>query len=583
MKSGKYFRIIFFFIALGLYIVTTAGNKWDDEADKRKADYLFMEALRQKSIDNVEPHLHLFKYAYDIDSLDLTVSQDLGYYYLVLAQNNAELAEKGYNMIKRYFNAHPEDYYSSIFYGQINDRLGDIEESMRVWHTLDSLFPQNLDVSLRYAQALASTMDSVNIRKSLKVFDRIERSTGKEVGLTSQRVISLMMLGDTIGIYNETSFLLEALPKSSDAREYAGDVYKALGNNEEALNFYNEACQLDSANGNAYFKRADLYRLMGDNDIYDKEVFHALTMPELDLDVKMDILKGYISNLYEDETQHKRITDMFDVLIEEHPHEVELRKNYVGFLWYIKDFDKAAEQMEYIVDLNPADVDQWRMYAGIFYDKKDYDEAVKICERALKFHPEELSLILLQGSALQLSKRYDEAIKLLESTYFNIDEKDIDNRMDFSRTIADLYQNEDNPDKAIEWYEIAYSLDPLNHLTLNNYAYFLACREIELDKAEQMISDVVLYEPTNTIYLDTCAWVMFKQKKYEKAKSYMDRALSHYEDENLSSEYFEHAGDIYFMNGLPDEALDYWQKALELDPDNQLLQKKVKFKTYFFK
>ena len=46
---------------------------------------------------------------------------------------------------------------------------------------------------------------------------------------------------------------------------------------------------------------------------------------------------------------------------------------------------------------------------------------------------------------------------------------------------------------------------------------------------------------------------------------------------------FKHAGDIYFMNGNPDDALLYWKKALDLEPDDELLQRKVKNKTFFFK
>ena len=50
-----------------------------------------------------------------------------------------------------------------------------------------------------------------------------------------------------------------------------------------------------------------------------------------------------------------------------------------------------------------------------------------------------------------------------------------------------------------------------------------------------------------------------------------------------SAEIFHHAGDIYFMAGEPEQALDFWEKALKLDPDNELLKKKVNHKTYFYK
>jgi hypothetical protein len=37
------------------------------------------------------------------------------------------------------------------------------------------------------------------------------------------------------------------------------------------------------------------------------------------------------------------------------------------------------------------------------------------------------------------------------------------------------------------------------------------------------------------------------------------------------------------MNGQHEQAVTYWEKALKLSPDSDLLQRKVKHKTFFFK
>ena len=36
------------------------------------------------------------------------------------------------------------------------------------------------------------------------------------------------------------------------------------------------------------------------------------------------------------------------------------------------------------------------------------------------------------------------------------------------------------------------------------------------------------------------------------------------------------------MNGEPDTAVRFWKMALELDPGNQQIQKKIKHRAYFF-
>ena len=124
-------------------------------------------------------------------------------------------------------------------------------------------------------------------------------------------------------------------------------------------------------------------------------------------------------------------------------------------------------------------------------------------------------------------------------------------------------------------------MNPNNLGALNNCAYYLACEDRDLDKAEAMILKVVSEKPEDGTSLDTYAWVLFKKQDYVKAKEVIDGAL---ENESApSAELYEHAGDIYFMNKEPDEALEFWRKALALDPDNDLLKRKVKHKTFYYK
>ncbi len=93
-------------------------------------------------------------------------------------------------------------------------------------------------------------------------------------------------------------------------------------------------------------------------------------------------------------------------------------------------------------------------------------------------------------------------------------------------------------------------------------------------------------DPENPTFIDTYAWALFKNRKYEEAKEYIDRALSAYADDSnddASAEVLEHAGDIYYMCGEPDKAKDFWKDALAIDPDNDLLARKVKTGAYLYK
>ena len=173
---------------------------------------------------------------------------------------------------------------------------------------------------------------------------------------------------------------------------------------------------------------------------------------------------------------------------------------------------------------------------------------------------------------------------------------------------ADILAADNDTARAFDLYDQAITLNPNNYLAMNNAAYFIAEKGGDLDKAERYSNRAVKSEPDNPTYLDTYAWVFFKKKDYSMARQYIDMTLNLYntlppdttpaedadtaagesvdetvEPETPSTEIYEHAGDIYFMNGEPDRALEFWEKALALDPSSEMLKKKVKHKTYFFK
>lgn len=87
------------------------------------------------------------------------------------------------------------------------------------------------------------------------------------------------------------------------------------------------------------------------------------------------------------------------------------------------------------------------------------------------------------------------------------------------------------------------------------------------------------YEPENVNYIDTYAWVFFAKKEYAKALEQIKRLVDKEDNEVV----LEHYGDILWFNGEKEAAIEQWTKALENDKDNELLQRKVKNKTYYEK
>lgn len=557
-------------------------ERWETGADRRKADYIYMEALKRNTLGNEDSYFELLRRAVALDSTDTQPSFNLGYYYLALGQQDTTLAKRGYDMMRAHFNANPSDYYSSIFYGMINNQLGNNREAVRVWQILDSLNPSKPDIALKYAQALQTLPDAASLRKSIEVLNRLERAEGADLGLTSHKIRSMLALQDTAAILGEVNALLGPAPNATNSI-YAGDVMMALNRPDSAIAYYNRACEIDPANGLGYYKRAEFYRERGDSAAFDREVFEAVKQEGLEPEVKLEILSSYVRQLYTDTLQQPRIQGLFDTLLIQHPHEAAIRDLYSSYLVAIDDFRGAAEQQEYALDIEPASANRWRQAMSLYARVDDYPKILEMSDRALKYLPTDPMILFYRGSTLGQLNRPAEAVaefhKALEAT----PAADHEMQSNILCALGDEYYRQELPDSAFAYYDRALEQNPDNLLALNNCAYFMAEQNLDLDKAEKMSAICVRQNPENSTSLDTYAWILFKKKDYAAAKDAIDRALAlDAEAEHPNADVLAHAGDIYYMSGDPEGALEFWKEALELDPSNTLLQKKVKHKTHFY-
>jgi len=108
---------------------------------------------------------------------------------------------------------------------------------------------------------------------------------------------------------------------------------------------------------------------------------------------------------------------------------------------------------------------------------------------------------------------------------------------------------------------------------LNNYAYFLSEKDMKLKEAEKMAFSVISVEDSNTTYLDTYGWVLYKRGKIRKAERIFE-LIFELEDVN-DSELFEHYGYILKKRRKCDEAVIQWQKAFERDTAKTYLIKDI--------
>lgn len=579
MKILKYisFLIISF---LALPINAKGSDDSTQETNKRKSQYVFLEAMRKKTLGEYDSYQELLNYAYELDTTNTGIAHHLGYSLLISGGDSQYSIEKGVALMKKHFDSTPEDYYESFLYGNVCNKLRKTDEALRVWKTLANIFPQKQEIKYQLADAYTNNKE---FDKAIALYDSIEEIEDHSIPITLRKVKLRLTSKDTIGSINEARKLLNTAPTNVDFNLLLGNIYMQFAQNDSAMAYFNKAHEIDPDNGYVYLYKADFYNLQGDSVNYDKQIYNALINKNIDIEQKISVLTDYIrAELNESLSQSARIDNLFDVLIEQHPHEAAIHDLYSQYLVTIQNYKDAAEQLGYVLDLEPTNAENWKKLMLVNLMAENYDEAFKAADKALEFNPDNIDLYQYIAPAYYQTKQYDKAIETYKQALAIVDTLNVELMSNLVSGLGDVYFAKADTIKAFAHYEMAIDYNPANLMAMNNYAYFLAESNRELDKAEKLSALTVKYEPENPTYLDTYAWIYFKKGEYSLALTYIRSAINYSQNEE-SAELLEHFGDILFMNGFHEEAIPQWERAFELNPESELLQKKVKHKTFFFK
>ena len=551
-----------------------SGQKSVSLADQRKAEYIFLQAQNEKLKDNFDAFYDLMSYAHQIDSTNTAISFYMGMCLLKMNNTTKERCEQGLALMKKHFEAQPEDLYETTFYSDANMQLGHPEEALRAIKLLNEYNPNRLELQLRLAEAYSRSGDYI---QSNITYDSIAAIFGDAIQITSSKIDNYMALNDSAGALKEMRGLLATAPRNDSYNIAMSGLFQHYGMNDSALYYLDRAQEYAPDNGYIYLARAEYYNMAGDSVGYEQQIYNALTAEQLDVDSKLGVLLGYIRQQLAKEDTTQRINDLFTVLIQQHPHEARIHQLYSEYFFTKKDYKGAIEQLGYSLDVNPTDADGWRNLVILNMMDNNYPDAVKASEKALEYNPDNLDLLGYVAGCYHQMKEYGKAIETYEKTLARVDSADVERRANLITGMGDTYSEMNDSAKTVDCYQRALELDPANSGALNNYAYFLAQRGQDLDRAERMAALAVKYEPDNANFIDTYAWVFFAKKDYDMALLYIKSAVEKDEDNHL----LEHYGDILWFTGEKEQAVEQWTKALEQDPDNELLQRKVKDKTYY--
>ena len=549
-----------------------SDRKAISEDDRGKAEYIFLEAEKQRNMGRDDAFHHLLQYAHSLDPENSAIAYYLGYSRLMKSNLSVSdsLFSSSLRMMRKHVDAHPEDKYEAMLYANGNMIANQVQEGLRVLKIQAERNPHNVEVQLSIADAYARLED---YRNAIAAYDSVQQWQGQSVQLSARKVRAYQALNDTVGAIGEMRSLLATAPRNVDYNLAMGNMMLMFGERDSALTYYDKAQQYEPENGATYLAKAQFYNAIGDSVNYDQQTYQALVSKDLDVASKVEVLADYARHLLVAKDSSARTENLFKVLIEQHPNEPQIRMLFSDYLAAKDDMKGAAEQMDYAVNLDPTDAQAWNRLLVLNIISENYEAAIAAGDRAIELNPNDIELYGYIAPAYYNIKQYDKAIEVYKKALAAVDSTDTEHRSMFLGGMGDAKFSMGDTIGAFALYDQAIEIDPNNVSILNNYAYFLTLCNRNLDKAERMSAKTVQAEPQNATFLDTYAWVFYKRKEYTMAQLYIEMAIKN--ERRPSSDIYDHYGDILLAVGNKQEALKQWKKALELDAGNKELLEKV--------
>jgi len=325
--------------------------------------------------------------------------------------------------------------------------------------------------------------------------------------------------------------------------EQVGDFYHATSQFDDAVSAYTKVIAAQPDNLEVREKLARVYGGLGDDEkivetlrgILEIDSQSSRTLKQIaGIHLRREEFKEAIPYLVRALAITKGSATEYSALgrmmIESREHETAVK-----FLANAAYLFPDSTEFPFLLTFAHSGMEQW---------PKAIEAFEKTVEMARKAQPELLNEIFYYRFAVarEQAKQFDEAGEL------------------FQKTIELLSKNEDADDE-------------FTALVYNYLGYMWLEIDKNIDQAGELIKTAVELDPESGAIADSLGWFHFKKGNFEQAKIDLLRAEGSIETPDPVI--YDHLGQAHYALGEKEKAVEYMEKAVELDPDNTELKERL--------
>lgn len=508
-----------------------------------------------------------------LSQLDVVISKypnasEVHYARALLLAQGGELQQAEASALKAHQLEEDNLLYSNYLL-ELYKRQQKFDDAIGLIHELMDIFPDNQQVYREGVLLLQNKGDTAN---ALQLINQTESRFGRTDTLDVMRSEILMEQGDKQEAAELLSYWVDKETNIRQVYSNLAFIYadgkqtkKAISLLERGLNTIKDE--------NLYLDFADIYQVANQKKRSYDYLLLAFQSDQVPFMEKHRIMFSLLSHT--EAFNLNQLQELASALVIRHPNIADSHLFKGDILWRKGEVNEARSLFLTAVSISPQNIDAWRMLINADLASSDPDRAIQHARQGLAKNPNHPQLLYFSGVAYFMKDDLKQARELLEGALNYSDKENPFVQSNIYTSLGDLYHKLELTEASDVAYQEAIDLDSLNVSALNNLAYYLSLRKEKLETAEKYSKKTLELEPDNTTFLDTYAWVLFQQGRFEEAKTWIEKAVN---KSNPSSAVLEHYGDILLELGKQKDAQKQWRKALKLvndDVDVEKLKDKI--------
>ena len=543
--------------------------------DEQRFKYFYLGAVDQQMKGNYAGAFDLLNHCQEINPDAAEVYFMRSAYHALLNNDSLTLAD-----IQKAAELNPQNnvYLERLAGAYIGS--GKYDEAIEAYEKLYANNHDRDDVLNVLIRLYGQQKDYDNMLQTINRLENLEGSS-EEITLARMRVYSLK--GDKQAELAELKDLSKKHPNDMNYRVMMGNWLLQNELPADALKEYEYVLAQEPDNLMAQMSMLDYYNAIGQDSLAAELQEKLVVSPSTPLNSKMTLMRGIVNSNEQQGGDSTEVLRIFRHILAQ-PQKTsdmwELQAAYMSLKQMPQD--SIDNSLRGALEVAPDNAGVRLQLIQSKWKDQLFDDVISLCKPALEYNPDEMAFYYFLGLAYFQKDEKDKALHTFQLGVSQINsESNKEIVSDFYAIMGDILHEKGREQEAYVAYDSCLQWKDDNLGALNNYAYYLSEKGKDLQKAEKMSYRTIKAEPKNSTFLDTYAWILFMQGRYEEANIYIEQAVQN--DSTVSDVILEHAGDISAKLGNMKKAVEWWEKARDAGGNSKVLIRKIKLRKYLKK